>query len=53
VLASREASANSVVPLLEARTTINDRAAAFVCEGFACELPVTEVEQLLELLGRK
>jgi uncharacterized protein YyaL (SSP411 family) len=50
VLASRESSEGSAVGLLEARAAIDGRAAAFVCEGFVCGLPVTDARGLIELL---
>ena len=34
------------VPLLEGRTTIDGRATAYVCEGFVCQLPVAEPDEL-------
>ena len=38
------------VPLLEGREAVDGKATVYVCENFVCQRPVTEVEELRELL---
>ena len=44
------ATANPKSPLLEARTLIDGKPAAYVCENYACKLPVDTPEALGDLL---
>ncbi|MFW5416313.1 thioredoxin domain-containing protein [Nocardiopsis sp. CNT-189] len=41
----------SVVPLLADRPPVGGRPAAYVCQGFVCDLPVTDPDRLRERLG--
>jgi hypothetical protein len=41
------------VPLMEGRAAVDGRAAAYVCEGFACRLPVTAPDDLRAELERQ
>ena len=38
------------VPLLEGRGPVDGRAAAYVCERFVCQRPVTSADELRALL---
>lgn len=41
------------IPLLAGRNLVDGKATAYVCENFACKLPVTTPQALLEQLGTK
>ena len=40
----------SRIPLLAGRTLVNGRPAAYVCRNFVCNLPVTQADELINLL---
>jgi uncharacterized protein YyaL (SSP411 family) len=46
-----EPTADGSLALLRDRGLLDGQPAAYVCEHFACQLPVTDVESLLGLLG--
>jgi uncharacterized protein YyaL (SSP411 family) len=45
-------AAHAVVPLLAQRPAIEGAATAYVCRGFVCERPTTDVEVLVQQLSR-
>ncbi len=52
VVATAESAEGSPVPLLEGRAPIDGKAAAYVCENFACDLPVTSPADLARKLDQ-
>jgi uncharacterized protein YyaL (SSP411 family) len=49
--ATETSAAGSAVPLLHDRGLVGGKAAAYVCRGFACRLPVTDREALRDQLA--
>jgi len=49
--AAKTPEATEKSALLQGRTQVNGKATAFVCENYACKLPVTSVAELTEQLG--
>jgi hypothetical protein len=46
-----DSRAAAAIPLLRDRGLAEGKAAAYVCHGFVCDLPITEPEELLRALG--
>jgi len=46
-----EVSDDSLSPLLTGRTQINGKTTVYVCENYACKLPVTSVAEMVEQLS--
>jgi uncharacterized protein YyaL (SSP411 family) len=50
VVALKEPDQESMLPLLQGRTLVDGKATAYVCENYACKLPVTSAEELAKML---
>ena len=46
VVACGKPTGEETVPLLANRSQVNDSGTAYVCRGFACEMPVTDPQEL-------
>ncbi len=51
-VAWKRADADSAIPLLKGRATIEGNATAYVCQNFACQMPVTDADALRAQLRR-
>jgi uncharacterized protein YyaL (SSP411 family) len=51
VVAAGPGEGATAVALMEQRTPVDDHAAAYVCERFSCQRPVTEPDELRALLA--
>jgi uncharacterized protein YyaL (SSP411 family) len=49
-VAASDQAERTAVPLLEGRTLVDGQAAAYVCQGFVCQRPVTSPDELLALV---
>lgn len=52
VIAGKKPGEESILPLLEGRELVNGKAAAYVCENYTCQLPVTSSAALGKLLDQ-
>ncbi|MFN8441247.1 MAG: thioredoxin domain-containing protein [Caldilineaceae bacterium] len=50
VVALKKPAEDSMLPLLAGRTLVDGKSAAYVCENYACKLPVTNAQELGRLL---
>ena len=50
-MAPGDDAAEAAIPLLGRRTPVDGKPAAYVCENFTCNLPVTDPEELERQLG--
>lgn len=53
VLAAKRPAEENMLPLLADRTLVDGKAAAYVCEHYACQLPVTDAATLGKVLDRR
>jgi uncharacterized protein YyaL (SSP411 family) len=45
--------AEQIVPLLQGKTLVNGRPAAYVCRNYACRAPVSTAEDLEKALAER
>ncbi len=50
IVALIEPTRESTLPILADKTQIDNRATAYVCENYACQVPTTEVDTLVAML---
>ncbi|MFN0279263.1 MAG: thioredoxin domain-containing protein [Pyrinomonadaceae bacterium] len=53
ILSSEFESDAAVIPLLKDRGMIEDKPTAYICENFVCRRPVTNVDDMIELVNEK
>ncbi|MEX1029173.1 MAG: thioredoxin domain-containing protein [Paenibacillaceae bacterium] len=42
--------ARKLMPVIADKTTVNGQAAVYICENYACQAPITELEQLVKAI---
>jgi uncharacterized protein YyaL (SSP411 family) len=43
----------AIAPYTKSQSAVNGDATAYVCRNYACELPTTDIDKMLELLGER
>ena len=50
---AKKPSILDIAEFAEVQTALDGKATAYVCSGFTCEQPTTDLERMLSLLGVK
>ena len=48
----KDADVVDIAPYTKEQTAVDGQATAYVCRDFACELPTTNIDEMLAMLGR-
>ena len=47
-----EKTLDEIVPFIEDMTMIDNKATAYICENFSCQQPITDIEDLKDIVGK-